>query len=182
MKLTLITEKIKSSRQVIRQAGKAFGDLISYLKDQPESEEKKALYYFLANPTPRAWDKTKWIIDSLLRQAAASNDEDFKTRAVQWAELNKLMSPTATSAIYDVEQQQLRGTPAKNTGISKMVRDRAKAAIGPQGYVAALSSMGGIRKQDLKNTLKSISRDSRGTQRATGRDLRSMVQNPPKRF
>ena len=182
MKLAMITEKIKSSRQVIRQAGQAFGDLISYLKDQPESDEKTALYNFLANPTPRKWEETKWVLDSLLRQASTSNDAEFKDRARKWSDLNKLMSPTVTASLYDVDQRELRGTTAKNTGISKMVRDRAKAAIGPQGYIAALSSMGGVRRQDLRNVLKSVSKDSRGTLRAIGRDMRSMVQNPPKRF
>jgi len=182
MKLATITENIKSSRQIIRQAGQTIGDLISYLKDQPESDEKTALYNFLSNPTPKKWEETKWILDSLLKQVSASNNMELKNRAKKWLELNKLMSPTITASLYDVDQRELRGTPAKNTGISKIVRDRAKSAMGPQGYIAALSNIGNIRKQDLRNVLKGISKDFRGTLRAIGKDMRSMVQNPPKRF
>jgi len=170
MKLRFIAEA--KSNEPIRDSAKALGDLISFIKDSPNSEEYKYLMSFLSKPTFKAWDKTKWIVNSSIKKAAKSQDQDLINRASQWAFLNKLTSPTITSSVYDIDPKLSKDTPADRYAQSKSQRDKLKKTLGPLGYVSVLSNLGkDATPSKIKKLVKDTSRNSLGTTLAAKKDL-----------
>jgi hypothetical protein len=167
MKLRLIAEDIKGSKEPIRQAAEVLGELIEYTSETDQSEEAKALDSFLADPTARTWEQTKWVLDSLQQKAGADPDPELQDQMVRWAELGQLSSPVVAASVFDIDPKFAKGTPAKNTSLSRTLRNKTKAALGPQGYVSTLTNTGEISDQKLKRMLKDIAKNSKGLRKAT---------------
>jgi hypothetical protein len=160
MKLRNIAEDIKGSDEVIRKSAEALGDLIQFAYenlDPKESKELAMLDAFLKEPTPRGWERTKWVIDSLMDQSV--NNPELRTRAKEWAGLKGLTSPVVTASIYDIDPSMTTGTPLSNISLSKQLRDKLKETLGPEGYVSSLADMGGkVDDRRIKELLKSTAK------------------------
>lgn len=169
MKLRQITEKIKS-REPIRQTGRNMADLMDYIYEKGTAQQKKALNTFLASPGPVMWEHIRWIVDDAIKTASA--DPQLAERVKTWAQLRNVTAPTAAASVYDIEQKELRGTPARNVGLSRRHRDKLKYALGPEGFVAATAGLSQIRsKPDVKKTLKNLSRTGDTIARAAKSDI-----------
>ena len=170
MKLRQITET--RSNEPIRDAADSMGDLISFIKETPDSEEHKALMSFLSRPSFRAWDKTKWIVNNAIKYATSSKDPKLINRAKKWAFLNNLTDPTVASSVYDIEPKLSRGTPASRYSQSKTQRDKLKKTMGPLGYVSLFSNLGkDTTPAKINKLVKDTSNNSLGTTRAAKKDL-----------
>lgn len=186
MKLRQITEDIKGSNEPIRQAAKALGGLIQYVYGLGKSKELQALHVFLSQPSPRAWERTKWILDVLGQKAAEAEVAGTADPAVadqmrSWMELGELTSPIVSASVYDLDPAQAKGTPAQDT-LSQRLRDKLKLALGPQGYVSALSNMGTMDDNKVKKLLQSTSKSDKGLTKAAKEDLPGVAKKPRKKF
>lgn len=167
MKLQEIAEK-----EPIRTTANALGELIQHIYGQGDNQELRALHRFLTEPSPRSWESTKWIVDSVLRRTAQQSPDDAtKEKMATWARLKKVTSPTVAAAVYDLSQKHARGTPAQNISLSKRLRDKLKSALGPQGYVGALAEMGEVNDSNVRKLLKRISKSSAGLAQAAKADM-----------
>lgn len=170
MKLRMIAEA--KSNEPIRDAANSLGDLISFIKQSPKSKEYKQLMDFLSKPTFRTWDQTKWVVDSCMKQAAASQDNQLLTRARKWAFLNNLTDPTVASCVYDLDPKLVKQTPASRYSQNKSQRDKLKKSIGPLGYVSVFSNLGkDATPSKIKKLVRDTSRNSLGTTLAAKKDL-----------
>lgn len=186
MKLKQITENIKNSKEPVRGAAEALGNLIRYVYGMGKSDELIALDKFLQHPSPRAWEATKWIVDSI-QQKQARNETGHQDPAIidqmrNFADLNTLTSPIVSAAVYDISPRDARGTPAEHTALSKPLRDKLKLALGPQGYVSALSEIGDIDDNKAKALLKATSKSGKGLAKAAATDLPGVARRPLKKF
>lgn len=182
MKLRSIAESIRGSAEPLRQAAEVLGGLIQYVYGMGKSEELRALHSFLSQPSPRAWERTKWIIDSLQQKAGADPDPQMQDQMAQWAELGQMTSPVVSAAVFDIDPKFTKGTPAQDTSLSQRLRDRLKEALGPQGYISALSDMGEVSDQKAKELLKSTAKSGEGLLQAAEEDLPGMPKKPVKKF
>lgn len=153
----------------IRTAADALGSLITFTYGLGECPEREALNTFLKQPSPRQWEDTLWIIDSLIRRA--SELPNTQRRMKDWAKLKSLTSPTIAAAIHDINQRQTKGTPLQTGALSKLTRDRFKFAVGPQGYVSSLAYAGQIPMSKLKMMMKDIARSGPALVKAAKADL-----------
>lgn len=172
MKLRQITEDIKGSHQVIRKSAKALGNLIRFAYDNLDphkSRELASLNAFLQKPSPRGWENTKWIIDSLTRKVI--NNDKLVDQAKQWNELKGLTSPIVSASVYDVEPRDTRGTPIGDISLSRNLRDKLKEALGPEGYVSALADMGEVNDHKIKELLKSTAKSGKALNKAVKIDM-----------
>lgn len=165
MRLRLIAE---ASKKAISDSAEALGDLIDYVKELgQEAEEYQALFSFLNNPDARTWDNAKWVVDSLIRQVGQSADPEMAGRPNLWAKLKSVTSPIIAVSVYDINADQIKGTPLQNLGISRGLRDKFKKAVGPQGYVGALSNVEGMPHSKLKAMMKDTAKSSAALVTAT---------------
>lgn len=170
MKLRQITEA--KSSEPIRDAATSMGDLISFIKEMPESQEYKELFSFLSQPSFKAWSKAKWIVNSAIKQVALSKNPQLIARAKKWAFLNNLTDPTVAASVYDIEPKMTKGTPADRYSQNKSQRDKLKKTMGPLGYVSVFSNLGkDATPSKIKKLVKDTSRNSIGTTRAARKDL-----------
>jgi hypothetical protein len=139
-----------------------------------QSKEKIALNQFLDNPTPQTWLTAKWVVNSAIDRAA--QQPETKTRAEQWAILQKVTSPIVASATYDMDLSDTAGTPAHVTSLSRPQRNKFKHALGPNGYVSALSGLGGIPDTKKRHLLKTLAQSSGGLSKAIKTDLPTVRQ------
>jgi hypothetical protein len=140
----------------VTDAGKAFGDLISYIKDNldPKSPEVKTLYKFFKKPNPKAWLDTKWILDSITKNIdLKSNDGN---RAKKWMVLKTLSPPTVAASVFDIDQKLTRGTPLSNKTLPKSKRDNLKQNLG-HGYIGLFSSLSNISDPKIRGIEKGLS-------------------------
>jgi|GEM_PF-4852537 len=86
---------------------------------------------------------------------------------VKWAELGQLSSPVVAASVFDIDPKFTGGTPANNTSLNRTLRNKTKAALGPQGYVSALTNTSELSDQKLKRMLKGIAKNSMGLRKAT---------------
>jgi hypothetical protein len=179
MKLRLIAEaRLSGSRTAIRDAGAALGDLIDYLTDTGPSDASAALAEYLKTPDPRTWENHKWIIDAALQQALAANDPELKDRMEQWANLKTLTAPVAVAALYDIDKQQLKGTPLQKIGLSRPMRDKMKLAMGPQGYVGTFANASHIPQSRLQELMKTTAKNGAALAKASKKDLPAAKPTP----
>jgi len=171
MKLSSISEEIKGSRETIRNAAVALGELIRFVYDTGQGEELQGLDTYLTHPTPRGWEKISWIIDSAMQKAAALKDDSLTDQMKHWAELKSLTSPVIVAATYDIEPPQVKGTPMQKVALSRPQRNKMKLALGPQGYVSTLSQAGSLPSGKLKNMSRNIARSSSGLTQAAKTDI-----------
>jgi len=163
---------ISETKAVIRNAATAMGDLIQYIQDISENnDERSAIDEFLKSPSARGWERTRWVIDSIIQQAIAANDKETMKRAEKWESLKNLSSPVVAASIYDIEPKNVKGTPLQNLAQSKAVRDKYKLALGPAGYVATLSNVGKITQSKLKDMLKTIAASGPAIAKAAKQDI-----------
>jgi len=177
MKLRQIAEDIKGSHEVVRDSANALGDLIQFAYenlDPKTSRELRSLDKFLRKPTPQLWERTKWIIDSLMHQTV--NDPQLQTRAKQWAGLKGITSPVVAASIYDIDPKYAKGSPIANTALNKQLRDRLKKTLGPEGYVSGLADMGGkVTDNRIKKLLKSTAKQGEAFSQAAEQDMPDLV-------
>lgn len=178
MKLRTIVEL--KSKEPIRDAANAIGDLIQYINDNyPKSAEAKSLQTFLQKPTAKSWQQAKWVVDSAIKSAGA--DQNLKPRIESWATLKSLTSPTVAASSYDVDQKDAKGTPLQRTAMSKPLRDKLKASLGPEGYISSLSGLGGeTNSNQVRHILKNTARNGRSLLKAAKRDLPNV--QPARKF
>lgn len=178
MKLNVIAER---SNEPIRDSAKSIGDLIQYINSNfnKKSAEAQAIQTFLQRPTARSWQNAKWVIDSAIKQAG--NTPEALQRAKKWAFLKSLTSPTVSASVYDVDQKQARGTPLQKTSLSKPMRDKLKASLGPEGYISSLSNIGNeVSDTKTRHILKNTANNNKGTLKATKTDIPNV--KPIKKF
>lgn len=173
MKLRQIIEA--KSSEPIRDAAASMGDLISFIRETPESQEYKDLLDFLSKPTFKSWGKAKWVVNNAIKRVALSKDPQLIARAKKWAFLNNLTDPTVAASVYDLEPKMTKGTPADKYSQNKSHRDKLKKTMGPLGYVSVLSNLGkDATPSKIKKLIKDTSRNSFGTTRAAKKDLPSV--------
>ena len=176
MRLRNITERQQISRTVIRDTATALGDLVQYVYTLGgQSKEKLAINQFLKNPTPQSWLTAKWVVNSAIDRAA--QQPDTRTRAEKWAILQKVTSPIVASATYDMNQDDSAGTPSQITALSRPQRNKFKHALGPNGYVSALSDLGDIPDTKKRHLLKTLAKSSGGLSKAIKADLPNVRQS-----
>lgn len=172
MRLRYITEvRLSGSRNAIRDAGKALGDLIEFIYSLGDTPESQALDNYLKSPNTRGWQRVQWVIDSAMQKASEMNDPTLTDRMKQWASLNTLTAPVVTAAIYDVDPEAAKGTPLQKVALSRQLRDKAKLAMGPQGYVGALANANKVPPSRLKAMLKDTAKSGKALAKASKRDL-----------
>ncbi len=173
MKLRAIAEaKLKGSRTLIRDTATIFGDLIKYITKLGHTPESEALTQFLAAPDARSWERTKWIIDAAVRRA--ETDPSDANRAVKWANLKQLTAPVLAAAIYDIDPKYVKNTPLQKIALSKQIRDKYKAALGPQGYVSTMANADTIPPTKLRDMLKTTAKSGVALAKAGRTDLPSI--------
>lgn len=182
MKLRTIAEGIKNSTEPLRQAAEVLGELIQYVYGMGRSDELRALHSFLSKPSPRAWERTKWILDSLPKKMGANPDSETQDQMTKWAELGQMTSPVISAAVYDIDSRAARGTPVQDVSISQRLRDRLKEALGPQGYISALADMGEVSDRNIKELLKSTANSGEGLLKAAEEDLPGVPRKPVTKF
>jgi hypothetical protein len=156
MKLSAIYEN--RSRMPITQAGKAFGDIIKYLKDNydPKSDEVKALYNFFKKPSPKSWLDTKWIIDSISKNIDLNSNDGNRVKS--WMILKALTPPTIAASVFDIDQKLTKGTPLANKTLPKSKRDNLKKNLG-HGYIGLFSSLQNVSDQKIRGIEKGLSKN-----------------------
>lgn len=175
MRLRNITERQQISRTVIRDTATALGDLVQYVYTLGgQSKEKLAINQFLKNPTPENWLSAKWVVKSAIDRAAQQPETSI--RAEKWSILQKATSPIVASATYDMDLDDTAGTPAHVTSLSRPQRNKFKHALGPNGYVSALSGLGDIPDTKKRHLLKTLAKSSGGLSKAIKADLPSVRQ------
>lgn len=163
MKLRLIVE---ASKKAIKDSSEALGDLIDFVKGMgPETKEYKDLFGFLSRPTAKSWEKTSWVVDSAIRQTQINPEQ--KDRAQLWAKLKSVTSPIVAVSVYDVDSDKMKETPLQNLRINAGLRKKFKRAVGPQGYVGALSNVDDVPITKLKKMMKNTAKDSAALVQAT---------------
>lgn len=182
MKLRTIAEgDIKGSDEVIRKSAEALGDLVQFAYenlDPRESKELAMLDMFLKKPTPRSWERTKWVIDSLMEQSV--NDPELQARAKGWAGLKGLTSPVIAASVYDIDPSKVADTPLSDIALSKQLRDKLKETLGPEGYVSSLADMGGkVDDRRIKELLKSTAKSGEALTAAAEEDMPGQVRDKP---
>jgi hypothetical protein len=182
MKLRTIAESIRGSTEPLRQAAEVLGGLIQHVYGMGKSEELRALHSFLSKPSPRAWERTKWIVDSLSKKAGTDPSPETQDQMTQWAELGQMTSPVVSAAVFDLDEASTRGTPAQDIALSRRLRDDLKEALGPQGYIAALADMGEVSDREVKALLKSTARSGEGLRKAAEEDLPGVARKPVTKF
>jgi hypothetical protein len=179
MKLRVIAEAVDQAP--IRHGAEALGDLIQFTYELGKSDETTALDLFLAKPSPQAWDRTKWIIDAAIQRImGVPPDQTTQERLKKWTALKRLSSPVAATAIYDIDMKYARGTPLERVLLSRPLRDKFKAAVGPQGYISALANAGQLPPRKLKKMMQDTAKNSKGLTKAGQLDLPGL--RPIKRF
>lgn len=177
MKLRQIAEDIKGSSEVVRDSAEALGDLIQFAYENlnpKTSIELKALHKWLKKPTPQGWNSTKWVVDSLMKQAA--QDPQLQDRAKDWAGLKGITSPVLTASLYDIDPTMTKGTPIADVSLSKQHRDELKKTLGPEGYVSGLADMGGkVTDNRIKKLLKSTAKQGEAFSQAAEQDMPDLV-------
>jgi hypothetical protein len=140
----------------VTDAGKAFGDLLSYIQDNLDknSPEAKALYKFFKKPNPKSWLDTKWILDSITKGMDLKGNAG--NRAKNWMILKTLSPPTIAASVFDIDQKLTRGTPLANKTLPKSKRDNLKKNLG-HGYIGLFSSLSNISDPKIKGIEKGLS-------------------------
>lgn len=173
MKLKTIAEK---STRPVRDSAKSFGSLIQYINNNfdKRSNEYTSLYNFLSNPTITNWQKSKWVIDSAIKQALT--DPKTAQDAKEWAFLKSVTSPTVVASIYDIDQKKTKGTPLQSISLSEPQRNKLKSSLGPEGYISTLSNIGGeiANGNKLKRILKGTAKNSTNTIKSIKKDIPSV--------
>lgn len=170
MKLRFIVENnLKHSKHAVRDTANILGTLIEYLYSSKHHDELRSLNKFLTKATPEAWVETHWIIDSLVKKLA--NDQELKANCEEWLKLKSISPSLMASAIYDVDPKFVKGTPLQGVNLSQQVRSKAKAALGPQGYLGALSNSGDLSQNKIKDFLRTAAQNSSTTTNAVKSDL-----------
>jgi hypothetical protein len=170
MKLRLIAEEISGSPTVVRDTAKALESLIQYIYAlDPQSAERLTFDGFLDKPTANNWAKSKWVIDSLIKQAAQTGEDTSGLEDL--GDLKEVSSPVVAASVYDLDPSAVRGTPLQDVALTQKKRDDLKAAIGPQGYVSALSEIGDLRDADIKDLLKDTAQNKDKLEKAADDDL-----------
>lgn len=182
MKLRTIAESIESSTEPLRQTAEVLGDLMQYVYGMGKSEELRALHTFLSKPSPRAWERTKWILDSLPKKLGTDPDPETQDKMERWAELGQMTSPVVSAAVYDIDPRAARGTPVQDISLSQRLRDRLKEALGPQGYISALAEMGDVSDRNVKELLKGTANSGEGLLKAAEEDLPGVPRKPTTKF
>ncbi len=170
MKLRMITEKeLKGSKNIIHDTADVFGDLIQFVKDLGKSKEGMALNNYLKTPTPTEWERTKWIINSLVQKAMA--DPQNKDRAAKWANLLPLSGEVITASVFDTDPKDTRGTPRFRTSLSSIDRRNAKRGVGPAGWVGTMSNVGTLPSSRVRTMLKSMAQNGPAAIQAAKKDM-----------
>lgn len=173
MKLSAIHESGLKSKTVIRDTAAALGDLIGFINQNGQPEQKEALNGFLKDPNPQGWERSKWLVDAALQ--LASKDPRIANQMADkmktWAQLKTMTSPVITAALYDIDPQQAKGTPLQDIVFSKSVRDKYKLALGPQGYVGTMANVGEIGTNKLRDMLRTMSKSGAAIAKSTKKDV-----------
>lgn len=165
MRLHLIAE----INEPVRDTANALGSLIAFTYGLGNTPERKALNVFLRHPSPRRWEQTAWIINSLIRRGGELKHST--TEMTKWSKLKTMTSPVVTSAVYDIEPRYLRGTPLQSGALTKQVRDKFKKAVGPQGFVSSLAFAGRLPVHKRRLMMKQTATNWPGLLKAATHDL-----------
>ncbi len=153
MKLRTILE----NGTIIRDAGKALGDLIHFVTDLgPNAPEYAALIDFLQQPNATNWEKTKWVVDAAIRRAIGLPDTSYRQRIEQWGKLKTLQAPIAAASAFAVQRQDTGDTPLKRLSLSNSDQKKLMASLGPQGFVSTLSNVDDLPPTKTKRMLKDL--------------------------
>lgn len=169
MRLRTIAEAGLRSKTAIRDTAQALGDLIQHVYKGQYPEEKEALDQFLKEPDSRGWEHTSWVLDSLIQKSA--QDPTMADQAKEWAAIKQLTSPVVTAAFYDIDPQKGRGTPLQGLNLGQSSRNKYKLAMGPQGYVAAMSNVGEISHNKVKDMLRTTAKSGTAIAKAAKKDM-----------
>lgn len=171
MRLRIIAEAGLRSKTAIRDTAQALGDLIHYVCTNSTKfpEENEALNQFLKAPDARGWERTTWVLDSLIQKSAS--DPAMGDQVKSWAAIKELTSPVVTAAIYDIDPQKARGTPLQGLTLGQSARNKYKLALGPQGYVGTMSNVGEISQNKIKDMLRTTAKSGTAIAKAAKKDI-----------
>lgn len=161
MKLIQIAEAKDS--HIIKHQSQAIAKLKDYISKYANQKAIKAINNVFSDPDISTWKQNSWVVNdtiSNLEKDTKIDDTERQTAISQLKTISTTPPAIIISALYSIPKNQLKDTPLKNLNLSPLENKKLKKGLGPQGYVAALSSADNMRSSTLKKTLLDISKNS----------------------
>lgn len=164
MKLIQISEA--KDAHIIKHQSEAIGKLKTYITKYKNQKAMKAIEKIFSDPDISTWKQNSWIVTDTINNLEKDQKLDQTEKQSAIAQLKTILTtPSAIviSSLYSIPKEQLKDTALKNLNLSPSENKRLKKGLGPQGYIAALSSADNMRSSTLKKTLLDISKNSDST-------------------
>lgn len=162
MKLSKITENLKSTATPIRDIANVLGSIINicYRDDRfKDSLPSKLFKSFLNKALPNNWQSIKNDFIEGMVELLGGNQEykaEFNDLLSKIADLSKIPDAIVVSSLIDVDPNYLNLTPLKSISMNRNHRDKMKLALQPAGVVSFGANIGEIDLPDLKKVVKGL--------------------------
>lgn len=161
MKLSQITET--KDRHIIQKTSENMSKLKNIITKYQNMKILTGLTKIFKNPNIKTWKSNAWILDQTLNQITNDTkltDSERQEHTNTIEQLKNVPAPIIISSLYGISKKELKDTPFKSISFSDTEEKKIKKALGPLGYVTALSSADKIPHSTLKKTLNDIAKDS----------------------
>ena len=164
MKLIQIAEA--KDAHIIKHQSEAISKLKDYINKYKNQKAIKAIEKLFSDPDASTWKQNSWIVNDTISNLEKDTKIDQAEQQKAISQLKTILTtPPAivVSSLYSIPKDKLKNTALKNLNLSPLENKKLKKGLGPQGYIAALSSADNMRSSTLKKTLLDISKNSDST-------------------
>jgi hypothetical protein len=161
MKLSQILEA--KDRHIIKNTSENMSKLKTIITKYQDLKILTGLTRVFQNPSIKTWNSNSWILDqtlNLITNDTKLSDSQKQEDTELIKQLKTTRAPIIVSSLYNIPKKELKDTPLNTVSFSDIEKKKIKKALGPLGYITALSSADKIPHNILKKTLNDIAKDS----------------------